>query len=72
VQERFLSFAPNTGYFSHPAAEKGHDIAAACGQLRLHEEPIFMTNPSFSDFRAQFIPENRCAETTVRKGFWDG
>jgi 23S rRNA (adenine2503-C2)-methyltransferase len=35
AQERFLSFLKRHGISTTLRREKGHDIAAACGQLRL-------------------------------------
>ena len=38
VQDRFLELPPKARVFRPPLRrEKGHDIAAACGQLRLQE-----------------------------------
>ena len=38
VQEKFLSILKTAGVSATLRREKGHDIAAACGQLRLQAE----------------------------------
>ena len=38
-QEKFQSISRKHGVVATLRREKGHDIAAACGQLRLQTEP---------------------------------
>jgi 23S rRNA (adenine2503-C2)-methyltransferase len=60
VQERFLNFLKRQSVSATLRREKGHDIAAACGQLRLQNlEPFAATTPS------KLKPENDVASETA-------
>lgn len=47
-QEEFLSILKNAGADATLRREKGHDIAAACGQLRLQVEKSFARTPALN------------------------
>jgi 23S rRNA (adenine2503-C2)-methyltransferase len=65
VQESFLGVLKSHGVAATLRREKGHDIAAACGQLRLQTLDRFALTTPRANVLPKLMPENHVASETA-------
>ena len=65
VQESFLDVLKDNGIAATLRREKGHDISAACGQLRLQNLIDCASTAPRVNLLAQLMPENHVASETA-------
>jgi hypothetical protein len=65
VQESFLGVLKSHGVAATLRREKGHDIAAACGQLRLQNLDRFALTTPRANVLPKLMRENHVASETA-------